>query len=194
MRWQHEDVRCRAHHESGHALAAVVLGISIESVSIAEDPSVIRYGPRPGLEDALFTLPTTLDDARRTEWSPTARARARREIVTFAAGPVSQMIYQEGPEVPIDSEGIHLYGGWADIEAIEGFALRLAADAKLSDEQLLAKRDCLVRDLVADATRLVRRHWPALQSLASELAEAEGLAGHEVERILEEAGVKLPAG
>lgn len=78
MRWQNEDVRRRAHHESGHALAAAVHGISIDSVSITEDPSVIWYGPRPGLEDALFTVPTTLEDARGTEWSPSARAHEVR--------------------------------------------------------------------------------------------------------------------
>lgn len=155
-----------AHHEAGHAVVAVVLGITIKQVSIAPN------------EESLGNCihPDVCQFGYRGAYS--RRRIARDCIIVSYAGVEAEKIFDSKAEE------------WCSLED-EGNAFNLSREFSVlprgcrcvGDEahlEFLAK-------LQSEARRLVRKHWPAVEALADALIQKQRVSGEEASRIIEDA-------
>jgi ATP-dependent Zn protease len=158
------ELECTAYHEAGHAVAALALGLSVNTISIVPDPDG---------ECAGFVLsPGVL--GYETSSSREQKEIARRCIVRLYAGMEAQRLVDPDPADYHDEDD-------------EDNAFDLAREYALGprgghvgDDR---HRDYLER-LRVKARRLIHRHRAAVDRLAEELLAHKELSGAEVERIV----------
>lgn len=163
------DLAATAHHEAGHAVILVVLGLPVDHVSIV---------PR---NDALGTCghpcPYAMYESRRD-----IRRAARNCILVSYAGIPAQRLVEPGAH---DSQGddddvsafrvSHEYQVFPRIMEYVGDDFHLAFLAKLRRE----------------ASRLVRRHAAAIRHLAKVLLDKKVMTGDDVNVVLAQFDLSL---
>jgi hypothetical protein len=149
-----------AYHESGHAAAAVVLGLSVSSVTIERSTVIKRAGEweryagrtEMSLGDAVSHAVAALcGPAATRRWDP-ARLDWRDENDFLRA-----------------EQCIDLAVG--DLRDISAFARR---------------RAMFVLHVRSQAEKLAEDHWPEIRSIAAELLAARTLRGEAVERLFQD--------
>ena len=158
-----------AHHEAGHAVAGLVLGVPFTEVRIVpgKDGRIgvplktnPWIGPRPASNPGEFT-----DE----EWAELSRSDAE---------------WEAWKKRDNDSYAIFCLAGKAAQLEYEGEASE--EDAK-ADYSFIAHRlsDCQRRigELEQAARALVKEYWPAVQAIAAELLDRSVLSAAEAEKI-----------
>ena len=166
-----ESFRTRtAYHEAGHAVAAVLLGIGVSSITIVPDVREMSSG----MTEYRDTLDTTDTD------------RVDRYAVAFLAGPVAEARFT--PE-PIDWEAKDDYID--AVGCVAGITDRMTlvwgdpTDLREAIERAGAEER--MRGLVELAEGLVEKHWTQVETVAHALLEANTLEGDEAERLIDHA-------
>jgi hypothetical protein len=159
-----------AHHEAGHAVAAVVLKRRISYVTIIAEGGddghlgLCRLGDLPTLREYLDGTTELADRARKQ-----GERDLTRSAIISAAGPAATFRHRGGAEVWDDP------GLIADRNATTGCAAWLAGS---SDGASL-----LVDRWHAEATKIVQEHWTAVCSVAEELLRERVLSGQRVRQL-----------
>jgi hypothetical protein len=165
------DLQVIAHHEAGHALAGVVLGVGflVARITPGEDGRIgVPFesgpwvGPRPVSNPGEFTEEQwsflSQDDARWEQWK---KGDNEHYAIFCLAGKAAQLEF----------------AGMARDE-----------DAK-ADYSFVEYRlpNCYqrLRELEQAARDLVQEHWAAVQAVAAELMNRSALFPYEVERIVQ---------
>ena len=169
--WVSRDVI--AHHEAGHGVAGLVLGVPFTEVRIVsgEDGRVgvplktnPWIGPRPASNPGEFT-----DE----EWAALSRSDEEWEAWKKRDNDSYAIFCLAGKAAQVE------YAGEASEE-----------DAK-ADYSFIAHRlsDCQRRigELEQAARTLVREYWPAVQAIAAELLDRSVLSAAEAEKIFKRA-------
>jgi ATP-dependent Zn protease len=149
-----------AYHEAGHALMALLLGGTVDQVTIEPDND---DGPtRQGDTRVLWRRRRVGD-----------KDFAKKSVQVSLAGPVAEMIYSGDPYHP------GLVAEWAD-DWRE--AWRAAGLLHFDERQRLAYLERVTLELYS---RLKEdTHWAAIASLADHLLAHETLEGEDVEEIV----------
>jgi len=153
-----------AHHEAGHAVAAVVLGIGIEKVTLEDDEeaNALAYCLHPGIHGFVSTT--------RKEQA----ALARDLVYVCYAGYAAEARYQP--------KARRRQAAHDDANASE-----------LCWTYSIGPRNCFVGDevylaglkrLENEAKRLVRKCWPSIHAVAIELKKRRTLTCEEVRTII----------
>ena len=208
------DLRTTAHHEAGHAVAAITLGIEFLKVDIIEGPSWrgrIQYDMTFG--SSAHTAWVRLQEGRHQD--PAVIDLAERLLITSFAGAVAQRRFAPNSYWAED--------GGKDLQVSDLYLQRLLAGPPDSDaESKLAPFDDFYDDESGDyygdsafpdqddikfwypperivdeqtlkaqhakfdarAKALVREHWPAIQRVARALLEKKVLRQAEVKRLI----------
>ena len=157
-----DDETLTAYHESGHAVIGYALGGKIDSIQL--------WG------EADDSLPERFGDCR-VNWGKVSGEndwQRQREIMTVLAGPVAEMIYR--------GEKLHpaAYGPWQhDWQTAMSIGLQMTRDA--------SKCTRLMESIIVELHRHMQNEpcWPAIASLADELAAHEMLEEEQVAEVLE---------
>jgi hypothetical protein len=152
-RWSEFDWATLAHHEAGHAVAAVVRGRALLRVSIVPSES-------SGFGGVSFYR-SFLDQIDPDSFVPTRRQRAiiEDQVVISLAGPTAEELFTGERCRTDDGDGLPAY------ELIE--LLRLGS---LDEERKYFRFMDIARGLVSE-------HWPAIQGFAELLLECREVTG-----------------
>jgi hypothetical protein len=187
-----------AHHEAGHAVASVVLGLQFESVDIQPRAfgGAEGFNPRSDSLGRLWRTPKPAGwyyDRRR------GRERAEAAIVSVLAGPTAEYRLR-GLVGPVrlrrwssDWESVcemaeSQRDSWRLVDAFYRQIDRLEARGLDSDVAYRVaesrRRAVYLRPLRARARELVERHWPEIEAVAEALMRRGSLTGRGVQRIV----------
>jgi hypothetical protein len=158
-----------AHHEAGHAVAGIVLGVEFTEVRIVPDKdgkigvplkTMPWRGPRPSSNPGEFTNEEWAELSQSDEkWAAWEKGDHEKYTIFCFAGKAAQLEY---------AGAVNDEDAKADYSFVEywlpNFQQRKAA-------------------LEQEARKLVRNHWPAVQAVAAELLERPALVLAEVEEI-----------
>jgi hypothetical protein len=179
-----------AWHESGHALAAVLLGLPVEHVSIVRTSETLGHArfvhasPDDHGRSGICTLdqPSTLRD-----W-------AERAIIYSLAGPIAGLF--SGPMEPGRSDDFDEREALAIArrsDRIRELTAALEADPGQSDDENAPNLSGFLTGsaamqhvawLTAETRALLERHAAALVALAGALYEAVEMTGPEIEAVI----------
>lgn len=156
-----DDETLTAYHEAGHAVVAYALGGTVDSLQL--------WG------EADQWLPERFGDCR-IQWGkvdPNCDWQRQREILTFLAGPVAEMVYRGEPFHPA------FYEPWQD-----DWKRAWVTCESLAQEP--GKRMQLLETLVLQLDGHIRseRCWAAIAAIADELVAHEALEREQVDEIL----------
>ncbi|WP_145176040.1 cell division protein FtsH [Rubripirellula lacrimiformis] len=157
-----DDETLTSYHEAGHAVVAHSLGATVDSMQL--------WG------EADDWLPERFGDCR-VNWGPVDPNldwQRQREIMTYLAGPVAEMIYRGEPLHPA------LYGPWQD----DWQRAMATCEAIIRDPQ---QRTLLLEKIIVSLHQHLQNepYWPAIAGLADELAAHEMLEADQVAETLE---------
>jgi hypothetical protein len=151
-----------AYHEAGHALVALFLGRSVESVSIGPGGGVVRQEPLPAEatdEEIKRGLVVVFAGQEAERYAPPQERDDDDPWLT-----PQEMVMLDAEPVVLDAP--------SDEAVIEHFTKRLGPEE--------------VDDARAFAAEIVERQWRVgrLEQLADELLWRTSLAGEDIERLL----------
>lgn len=164
----------RAHHEAGHAVAALGFGRTFDEVTV-EGTGELRYHP-----DRRKLAPPSMDDL----WAGTAEIDEdvvpgwRRYLPVCFAGPIAQFRYRNDrfPSFPVRG----FYGQPQDHKAAEHVATGLAYHAGYRGVDLPGPSKALQKEAFFRARGFVDQEWSWIRRVASSLDEAGTLSEKEV--------------
>jgi len=139
-----------AHHEAGHAVTRIALGLSFRWVSVGQrdDGSLGRVSGAPHGLKRLNSLV-----AQQEELPPELVALAERCIVSTLAGPYAEMIAGRG-------RLLSLYSGVDDLDVVSYLCDAIGIGG-----------DEIRERLAPNARRLLDTFWPAVERVAEALTE-----------------------
>ena len=181
--WPDKDLLQTAHHEAGHAVAMVKLEVPFWRIFLSEKESMVEGTVHQGLEEVDLFPPRDLEAAEKLTWDPSAQLLIRKTLVTLAAGPISQMRYEQEPP-PYDRKRFHLFGGAGDAANIRDYALGLAVLNSRDPASVMEKRSDLLEQTMEGASRLVEDHWGLITALGTHLYRVGEMNHEEVMDIL----------
>lgn len=176
--------RSCAIHEAGHAVAALALGVDVESVSIrmgrgtGGTTSVISQNPIPTREDL------------------------ERDVIVGLAGRAADEVIGAGCNVGAIGDLAKTTRLLAAIHASYGLGMTLTHRIDSDQAAILLGSDlALARRIESDLRRLYRRtvnliehHRPAILAVAESLLDCFTLSGDDVARLVVEADTAVPKG
>jgi hypothetical protein len=151
-----------AHHEAGHAVACVVLGIEIVDCWIDCDGGRVNH--RYPVHIIVGGHDVTEDN-----YDANVENAYRQSIVIALAGEAAQLLY--------------------DPQSIGAYERGLAMD-RAEIQRLLgcikppADRDAILAECKVRANNLVKAHWPQVVKLATVLIERRSISGQEIAVLL----------
>jgi ATP-dependent Zn protease len=159
-----------AHHEAGHAVANLVLGIPFKAVRIiagGDDGKIgVPFKTNPWLGPRPQSNPGEFTDAEWAELSQSAEQ------------------WEAWKKKDNDGYAIVLLTGKAAQIEYAGSAKDEEANADYSIIEHVLPHCCQrLNELEQAATELVKAHWPAVQAIAAELLVRPELTPEEVEEI-----------
>jgi ATP-dependent Zn protease len=167
-------LRYTAHHEAGHAVAAIVLDIELTKVDLH---------PRQ-IESGRFTSGRTLSPPVKVEGI--GADKALPHIIVLGAGALAEQV--------VNPHALEGNGHHADAISVRGIAqaalcesIEKDGDRVVPQDEFERKRESMValidRGLDA-AAELVRQHLDAIRAVAKALLERRELSGDEVRAIV----------
>jgi hypothetical protein len=170
-----------AQHESAHAVVGRVLGATV--VEVVLEPAPIANG------HAHVKWPVL-----GANGLPSTAARERSVVVYILAGQIAQIIAERGPTVQLGVPSL------VAIEAVK-LCLRSAPDWGRRDDvfkaavlvsglfgEELEAAERYVEEAAVEAERIVRRHWGAIQAVASSVLDRGRVDASELSDIVEGEG------
>jgi ATP-dependent Zn protease len=148
-----------AHHETGHAIAALLLDMGLERVSIEGYPrknAVTVFDPG-------YTGNENPDD-------PATRDKVLKNAVVSAAGIAADTEYCRMRRIPYDDGGTE--DDQKNVVGMVGFLHRKSENVVACNDDIAA---CTAR-----ARALVRDNWPLIHRVAKELYNRETLTADEI--------------
>jgi len=171
-----------AHHEAGHAVAGVLVGIRVEKVFIfADSPGDMYQGECVMDASSITDLSRARQDPRSRRW---VQGQFRKEIISVFGSPVAETKFLG---ITLDADGLievparlkrYRFGHPQDINTTFDLAIR-SWPRTSSDKR---------RDLLEETTILIEEHWRAVCLIAERLLEKRQLSGAEVQELLARAG------
>ena len=143
-----------AYHESGHAVACVILGVRVKKATIIPvDANIlgrvthasIYGGARPDIE-----------------FSDPVRLRVERDILIAFAGDAAERRFHKRRR----------FGGWSDYDRATNAASNVCSSPNATE--------AFLRWLEIAAADLVDLNWPAIDAVAKALVERKTLTGGQV--------------
>jgi hypothetical protein len=165
-----DQLRCTARHEAGHAVAAVVLGISLEHVDI----KVRRIG-----EDVSFGW-TKTERLVVDSIAGKGEEAAWPHLITAFAGFLAETELD-----PKATEECDRSGDMQTVAKIISIALGAPIFGPDASEQNRERATSLVRSSAAAASELVTRYADAIDCITESLLRRRMLTGDEVASIVE---------
>ncbi len=178
--WPDTTLDQTARHEAGHAVARVILGVPFEYVRVTLGDSRVVSG-QVGQADWLPILPAdyTVSDAKAAKFDMRHADALTAFCVSAAAGPISQMRYEERkPTQTLD--GFGKFGGPADANYVEGYQLVIAAQNNDAVSAIIAEKDLRVRSVLTHALALVDDNRAWIERVGAALEERQTLSQSEV--------------
>lgn len=185
------DRRATAYHEAGHAVAAVVLrhGIRYATVAATDDSEGhVRYvtaAPNPDPQEQPDwrggRMPETVEDQLALHrWALTSdaretlvRKRARERLVIRAAASVAQGMVDGNASLLSEEAGSDRNNIIRTLTQLGEGVLVEPGEEDYTDA---------VATVVEAAEHLMRRYWPAVERVATELLKRETVSGRWVRR------------
>lgn len=156
--------RSTAYHEAGHGVACIVQGHSVATLTIIPGKRSLGHYVRPSVFGYVC-------DTRRER-----RKIARELIIVCYAGWAAQKRFD-----PNANEG----GSQLDYDQ----AFNLSTEFSVFPRGISSigddAHDVFLKKLRNESSRLVRKHWRAVEALAEELFERRTLNGDAIETIVE---------
>jgi ATP-dependent Zn protease len=149
-----------AHHEAGHAIAALVQGGRVTRAVCVADESVVR---------TRFRVGRTPQQEAEMLW---------QQAITDLAGPLAEM--RRLRAVAWASDEQNAVRRVRDIVTLKN---GLDEDAPLTPA-LRAEVDRLLDEAHIRARQLVRQHWSEIERVAAVLAHGEPLTGEDIDALL----------
>jgi hypothetical protein len=174
-----KNIRRNSHHEAGHAVASVLLGLPLESVNVIARTfwQSGRYHP-----NADSTGSTSYKNGYKYFGSEKWYSKTEDFIVSGYAGPTAEHRYR-GRMGPIRVS--RRSGDWAVIEGV-AFGRGLGAWAYDGTTMNTSPKrlDAYLRPLRARAADLVDQRWAAIQAVADALVKKRELNARQVKDIV----------
>lgn len=149
-----------AHHEAAHAVAAVLLWVDMDEVTIGDRPS-LSFRPGAGFTHLSGVSPDTAGlPENPEEHCENSLQLLRRQAITALAGAVA-----EGVLTGVDDWFLYV----SDTDA-KWFNDAMSATAGTEEE-----RSYLSLLWVLDAEEFVRKHWERIEAVAAALLEHTSL-------------------
>ena len=153
-----------AHHEAGHAVAVVVQGLMVESVTIKPGGESLGSCVHPGI--LMYEGMETRQAQRRA---------ARQCIIVSYAGLQAEQLFH--PDAPEECSRGDEENAWNLSKQFEVFPRKCTM---IGDEAHCS----YMERLRGEARRIVRTHRSAIAAVAEGLQEHETLSGQEVKEIV----------
>jgi hypothetical protein len=178
-----------AHHEAGHAVAAVTLGIPVVEARI-DSGGAGEWGE---LEDLAASFGVAGGHVLPTDWDWRAHLPERDDGLYTAVERV--LAHAPLDEVYLAGEIAALLHWQPDIaaEELQGLLSTTNTDALMVDHWLRWVYDDVAADvadartwLIEETYRLVKDWWPAIERVAEALMERKVLSGEEVAGLAEQ--------
>jgi len=164
-----------AHHEAGHAVAAIYVQIEPKAVTIIPNDGYSGLVSLP----AYFSDSDFLDLAAVTEFSPELQRKVENSVLISFAGPQAQKYF--------NPKGFRSYHAEKDYECVVELLFRLEQDQDVL-KHYFRMLDCKARNFVRSPN-----HWKAICDLAKALLAQPKMSGREVrETVLESYRVQIP--
>jgi ATP-dependent Zn protease len=158
----------RSYHEAGHAVAMLLLGEPLASVTII--PNAVSGGCAVLFDDDASSDPSKFFYQRHLIIGCAGAAAEKK------SHPKAHVLPGWGIQIMSGSDSVGIAEG-SDIGRLIALAERLGAH----DEEAI----CELLGLIAKKTKiLIRKNWPAIESVAKALREKSTLTGVEVVRII----------
>jgi hypothetical protein len=162
-------LRCVAHHEAGHAVAAIWLRVPFRWVSIKPKAGSAGRVSGPSPLARLLEKHAGGDDLTPREW-----VRIESEVVILCAGVAAERGYlQRNGLFSVDSDADLAFTGVFDRSMNVDMAARLHGD----DPEVA---DAWLRYLGLRASSLVRWQWKGVERVAAELLKRRTLSAKDV--------------
>jgi hypothetical protein len=182
--WPDNTLDQTAAHESGHAIARLLLRIPFTRVEVIAVGDARVVSGEDAKAEWLPSLPDnyTVSDAIAVGFDSSRCGELFDFCVATAAGPVAQMCYESQP-VSSTLDGFEKFGGSSDAAFIHAYALVLAGTEHSTVEDVIDRKDELVAEILETAHRLVESHRYWISSLAAALERRQTLSRFEVEEM-----------